>query len=296
MSRALRAALGKLYRAEDGRLAGSQLSSAQRKALDAFARQTGSVQIQPRGRGVFYRIVQPTVVERHWRDLTPIDADELDADLPKRAGNISRARSSKRSLHSHDLHYLLLKAAGPVQWRDGTGHRLDLGLATVRQGAAVLAIDNDMRKDGGWHTTGTLWLVENQALFDRLDWLPDRTHASVAYYGGQLRNGLIEWLAARPRAVRVRFFPDYDGVGLLNYARIKERLGDAVQLWLMPAWESRLRRYGNAELWQGTAREFEAAQRRLTGLVLEPEVLELIRTMQSLGMALEQEAVWVDTT
>ena len=47
-----------------------------------------------------------------------------------------------------------------------------------------------------------LWLVENQALFDRTDWLPEGTQASLLYYGGQLDGRLLSWLGHRPVPAR----------------------------------------------------------------------------------------------
>jgi hypothetical protein len=294
MSRSLRASLSKLRAAETGRLAGSSLSAAQRKALEAFARQTGAVASQPSGRGVVYRVVEAAVVERHWRNLAPVDAASLDTTLPIRSANIAQTRGSKSARHGHDVHYLLLKAVGPVIWHDSNGHRLNLQQATQQQGAAVLAIHKDPHSDQGWQTNEPLWLVENQALFDRLDWLPDESPQTIAYYGGHVRKNLIDWLAVRPRAASIRFFPDYDGVGLHNYARIKLRLGDSVSLWMMPDWESCLSHYGNNQLWQKTALDFNAAIRLLAPLLAaEPELQHLITAMQSQGLALEQEAVWL---
>ena len=293
MNRTLQAALGKLRLSSTGILPGSGLSPAQRRALERFAQATGSVQLRPNGRGVVYEIIQPAVVERHWRELSPVDLADLDDDLPNRARNIATSRSSKSAQHQHEIHYLLLKASsGPVTWQDDLGNQLDLRQSTDLQGAAALTI-----QDGNsWTTSGTLWLVENQALFDRLDWLPESPNTSVAYYSGQLRNGLIDWLAAKPRATTLWFFPDYDGVGLLNYARIKARLGNSIRLWIMPDWEAHLTRFGNAELWQATSREFHAALIHLAKLDLEPDLMTLIQAMQRNGLALEQETVWLQST
>lgn len=293
MTQRLRAALGKLRKAETA-LAGSALTPAQRRALEQFASQTGSVQMRPGGRGVVFVILQPAIVERHWRDLTPIDAEALPDDLPDRASNIAGTRSSKGAYHRHDHHYLLLKAGpGEVTWHNDAGHRLDLRKATDQQGAGVLSI----QANNTWRAPGPLWLVENQALFDRLDWLPDAgegdSGSCIAYYSGQLPTGLIDWLAEQPRASQLWCFPDYDGVGLLNYARLKARLGEAVRLWLMPDWQARLPRFGSNVLWQDTAREFHAARQRLESLEDDPDVQALIQAMQDRGLALEQEAVWL---
>lgn len=299
MNRSLQLALGRLRASEGGQLPGSQLGAGQRRALERFARQTGSIRIEPRGRGVVYRVVLPAVVERHWRELTPIEADQLDSRLPDRAGNIARARSSKSAAHRHDVHYLLLKARhGDVVWRDACGHSLDLTRATREQGVAALAVSGEAHGDGGWAAPGDLWLVENQALFTRLDWLPPAAAggapgASVAYYSGQLPNALIDWLALSSRAATLWFFPDYDGVGLLNYVRLRERVGATARLWLMPHWRARLQRFGSAALWRQTAREFDAALTRLQPLAQDEELHALVEAMQIEGMALEQEAVWL---
>ena len=290
MSRSLLAALEKLRESHTGSLPASVLSSAQRRSLESFAQTTKSVQMRPSGRGVVFAIINPEVVDKHWRELSPVDLMELDRTLPNRAKNIAIARSSKSQDHLHDVHYLLLKAGkGSVTWVDDAGHQLDLREMTDQQGAAAFAI----RENNSWATDGVLWFVENQALFDRLDWLPDEPNTSVAYYSGNLRNGFLEWLAAKPRAATIWFFPDYDGVGLMNYARIKACLGNKVHFWLMPEWKTKLTRLGNDTLWKDTFRDFQAAQGRLANLQIERELLTLMQSMQIHGLALEQEAIWL---
>ena len=98
---------------------------------------------------------------------------------------------------------------------------LDLTQATSTAGAGVLAIS----EEDYWRSDQPLWVVENQALFDRLDWLPPGSHGAVAYYAGQMPGRLLRWLARQPRASEVIMFPDYDGVGLLNYAKLLEACG-----------------------------------------------------------------------
>jgi hypothetical protein len=293
MSRSLLAALEKLRESYSGTLPASALSSAQRRSLETFAQTTKSVQMRPSGRGVVFEITQPSIVDKHWRDLSPVDVLDLDVDLPNRAKNIATNRSSKSQEHLHDVHYLLLKAGkGSVTWVDDAGHQLDLRQTTDQQGAAAFAI----RENNSWATDGVLWLVEIQALFDRLEWLPDELNTSVAYYSGNLRNSFLEWLAAKPRAKTIWFFPDYDGVGLMNYARIKACLGNKVHFWLMQEWETKLTHFGYDTLWKDTFRDFQSAQERLTKLQIEPELLQLMQSMQIHGLALEQEAIWLETS
>jgi hypothetical protein len=53
--------------------------------------------------------------------------------------------------------------------------------------------------EDGWITPEPISLVENLALFDRLDWLPEGAHGSLVYYGGRLSNVLLDSMAQRER-------------------------------------------------------------------------------------------------
>ncbi len=288
MSRVLAAALEKLLQAEDA-LPQSALTAAQRRALDEWGQRTRAVRVARQGRGVVYRALSLDVIRQHLRELAPDPAAAQDASLPARAANLARHRATKAGAHGHRRDYLLLKAAHGSLWHDANGRTLALDRQTEAQGAAVLAVGGGMPT---WRSEGALWLVENQALFDRLDWLP--TPATVAWYRGQVSGALLDWLEDAPRADMLWHFPDYDGVGLQNYSRLRRRLGAQVRFWLMPDWEVRLQRYGNGDLWRKTLREFESAVNALGRILEEEEALvRLIDTMRTLGRALEQEAVWL---
>jgi hypothetical protein len=66
-------------------------------------------------------------------------------------------------------------------------------------------------------------------------------------------------------------FPDYDGVGLLNFARLLKRSIAPVEFWLMPEWVASLRKYGSNPLWQKTESDFTAALARLDALGMPQE-------------------------
>ena len=281
---ALRAALLKLQ--GKSTLPASQFTAAQRMALDQFARQTGAVNCLRQGRGDVYSVCDQAVFDAHVSQLSPQVEPSIAEQLPLRAQHVAHARDSKARRHQHGSYYPLLKAVGDtVSWREvERGAELPLSAATRDFGAASLSIQSD----DAWHSEQALWLVENQALFDRTDWLPEGTQATLLYYGGQLDGRLLSWLGHRPRASQVILFADYDGVGLSNFARLREALGDACDFWLMPQWESKLARYGGVQLWRDTLRHFTTAVAQLP-----PSVRELTERMQYLGMALEQEAVWL---
>ena len=281
---ALRAALLKLQGKSS--LPASQFTAAQRMALDQFARRTGAVNCLRQGRGDVYSVCDQAVFDAHVTQLSPQVEPSIAEQLPLRAQHVAHARDSKARRHQHGSYYPLLKAVGDtVSWREvKRGAELPLSAATRDFGAASLSIQSD----DAWHSEQALWLVENQALFDRTDWLPEGTQATLLYYGGQLDGRLLSWLGHRPRASQVILFADYDGVGLSNFTRLREALGDACDFWLMPQWESTLARYGSVQLWRDTLRHFTTAAAQLPA-----PVRELTEQMQHLGMALEQEAVWL---
>ena len=203
MSRSLAAALAKLL-ASEGDTPASLFTEAQRKALDELLRRTGGASTLRQGRGVVYRISQRVSLETVLRDLSPADADTLPHDLPARARNVATRRDSKGGESGHGLHYMVLKAVGEnVSWAADDGRHIELSPLTDIAGAAALAI----RPTDSWHSSQPLWLIENQALFDRTDWLPEGTRASLAYYGGQIPAALLAWFAARPRAAAVILLP-----------------------------------------------------------------------------------------
>lgn len=293
MSRALIAGIKKLREASESGLPCSMLSAAQLTALDDLARSSGCIEKIKQGAGRVFVINKPSVLEQHWRQLVPRDVGELAEHLPTRARNIASARSSKSSEHGHEISYLLLKSSAEnVLWHDGKGNSINLSEITDTLGAAGLAVHGC----SGWATTSTLWLVENQEVFDRTDWLPGGQHASVAYYRGNLSNTVIDWLGKRNRSPTIWHFPDYDGVGLLNYARLKEKMGDAIRLWLMPNWRMLLKEMGNEKVWADTQNQFTAMLNHPGYHAFEPEVKELVDALRRSGMALEQESVWFATT
>lgn len=291
MSKALIAALNRLLQSETEQLSASQLTHSQKQALDELQRRTGALKIQRSGRGILYRIVDRDVLKQHLNQVAPLTSYQV-IGVPQRASNIGLSRSSKSSMHAHDFSYILLKVRGQAIWQRADGQYLDLLANQQQLGITALKLGDDNQDD--WCSTSPLWLVENQEVFDQLDWVPGSEAVTLLWYSGNLQNNLIDWLAKSKRATKIILFADYDGVGLQNYLRIKRKLREHVQFWLMPNWQSKLINYGNNELWQKTHPQFHESTPELSQLCsTEPELLELISAMQQNGLALEQEAVWL---
>ncbi|XOZ33163.1 hypothetical protein ACMDCT_13230 [Halomonadaceae bacterium KBTZ08] len=288
MSRALSAALAKLGNAEEGTCSSSALTRAQRRALEQFSRETGCVHWRRSGRGWLYEVSNRAVFERHLESLQPDSEASLDPTLNTRARNIATHRDSKASAPQHGHYYLLLKACNEgCIWGNDAGSQLELSESTRAYGLGALQV----QPSDSWRSAQPLWLVENQALFDDLSWMPPSVGGSVAYYAGNLANTLLNWLALRPRAPEIILFPDYDGVGLDNYRRLKEAVGEQARFWLMPDWQRLLTRYGNRAIWRQNVQSFECAREALATLAPDDPVHELIEVLAHHGMMLEQEAV-----
>jgi hypothetical protein len=293
MSKVTSAALAKLLDSSEIGVACSVFTIAQRDALENLGRKTGALRVETSGRGSVFRILDRIVLEGHLVELRPLRPDQLDSSIPNRAFNIAISRNSKVGETTHDKHYLLIKAiSGDIIWEDPNANqtrRLNLSEVTTTAGVGALALD----EEDAWCSDAPLWLVENQALFDRLDWLPEGTRGTVAYYAGQLPSRLLRWLGKQHRSPEVILFPDYDGVGLLNYARLKESCSSPCSFWLMPDWKQRLNTFGNNQIWQNTQQEFHSAIERLRLLGMDDGIEELCVSMSSQGLALEHESIWL---
>ncbi|MGO1246092.1 MAG: DUF7281 domain-containing protein [Oceanisphaera sp.] len=290
MSQTLVKVLTRLVEAYPDPIAGSTLTSPQKNQLEAFSRNTQSVQVTPKGRGVVYGILDMDVVKVTLEQLVP--NQHLSKAVPPRALNIGATRSSKQGRAGHDVTYVLAKTVANPLW-EASGVLTDhLNVATEEFGVFSLEIGGE--RNSNLHTHHSIWLVENQAVFDRLDWLHNSEPTTVIWYRGQLHNKLIEWLSAPERAPSVYLFADYDGVGLNNYRRLKDKLEKRAEFWMMPNWKELLNRYGQNQLWNDTAREFKSFERNSQKLLAQSPILrELITEMKKYGLALEQEAIWL---
>lgn len=288
MSKSLAAALARLLKYDES-APSSLFTRPQQQAIEDIARRTRAVSIVTAGRGVIYRIVKRDILVGHLRELRPMDAEEIGEDLPRRAANIAFSRDTKSGKSGHDCFYLLAKAISDnVSWHDAERQRnLDLSMVTQTASAGVLALN----QHSDWESESTLWLVENQELFDDIRWLPADATGTLAYYQGQLPTILLNWLAGAPRCPRIIFFPDYDGVGLKNYARLKQASATKTTFFMIPGWESMLVKFGNREIWLKTQDDFVEATQKLAKVGMEDSIAKLCQAMKNEGRALEHEAI-----
>ena len=284
----------------DQPLNSSAFTPSQRAQLEQFARETRQIEISKQGRSTQYRVINRQSVINYLRQLHPLDEDSLPADLPARSRNIGMDRNSKTGQSGHDCCYLLMKAwNSEVVWQNDND-AMHLSELTDRFGVAAMQISAShslrLRSGSAWQCNRPLLLVENQALFDRCDWLPGDFNGCLAYYAGQLSDVLLQWLSAEKRTDDVILFPDYDGIGLSNYVRLADVLhpSSTLHFYWLPDWESKLPKFGNTEIWLKTRVQFENAFEKLNAInAMNDDLIKLGHLSQRHGKALEQESIWL---
>jgi len=275
-----------------GVLKKSELTVGQRKALEELMQQTRFIEIVKQGRSTFYRATNKTALENYLAQQQPLTEVELPTDIPDRSRNVGLHGGSKKGKSTHNNYYLLMKAWGDdVIWSNGKT-QMDVVALTQQFGLAALQVSVNQ----SWQCNKPLLLIENQALFDRCDWLESSFEGCLIYYAGQLPDILLQWLAERPRSSQVILFPDYDGVGLSNYVRLLESIHPETKadFYWMPNWQDKLQMFGDSTVWAKTHTLFENACHKLQAIdAMDENFQQLAKLSQRAGKALEQEAVWL---
>ncbi|WP_375264244.1 hypothetical protein [Palleronia sp.] len=266
-----------LKRIEAGEIPASSLGVKQRRALDRFISETGGAVLERRGGGAVYRAKSASVISTHLARYR--DDPELAAG--QRAANLASNGSTKTGATGLGRCYPILRAVGGASWWNGT-RRLSL---TPDGEGAVGAMPIDAATT--WTSKEPLWLVENQAMLEDLSWLPTDEPCSVMWYSGRLHGLVLGWLSRSQVAPRLFHFPDYDGVGLAEHARLQAAGVKCLGFHLAPGWTELLAKRGSRELWEITRRFAPPADTLSGAAAVVHEALA-----QS-GKALEQEAAFL---
>lgn len=287
--RALVAALEKL-RDSGGEIPSSRLTQGQQRALEQWGSNTRAVGFRPAGRGKVYYVApgRELAIANALGEASPGIASGNIAELHPRAASLALHRTTKAGTMVAHHHLLPLKPAGQGAAWSSSHRTFEITVACEHTGAALLPI---VPADD-WHTSGDLWLVENQAMFDATTWLPPSAAGTVTYFAGEIHSRLMAWLEQRPRAARVVLFPDYDANGLSNLERLMARCASPVELYLFDGWEQALVTYGDRALHRTNLDAFHAVAGRLSGRA-KTAAAPLIEAMIQSGLSLEQEAAFL---
>lgn len=259
-----------------------------RNDLEQWGRRTGTLELVQQGRGSRLRVVNTDHLRSLVRQVFPADApDDEDSG---RVHNLAYARDTKAGATRLDVQYLLGKTIRvPAIHVDAGAREIDLVNIAATLGCFALPLSTTLP---GWKADAPILLVENQILFDRVEWLPPNWNGILLHYGGVLSELHLEWLA-RCQFPSVTLFADYDGAGLRNYSRLRDAVPGARWHWESD-WADALARYGNRDLWRKDKQraDFDAVWTKWEeGGWPDAELRPLMETMRRMGLMLEQE--WV---
>jgi hypothetical protein len=137
---------------------------------------------------------------------------------------------------------------------------------------------------------GRCALVENPAAlihFERLGLKADL----VIYGGGRISRSTVKWLGSMDDpSFRLIHLPDYDPVGLSEFIRLREALGERVQLHLPEDLAARFERMSNPALLRRSRSQALLANVRRSTLQSVRAVVDLIEKHNA---GLEQEALFI---
>ena len=262
----------------------SSIAQSLRKELEIWAERKGCISIQKAGKGKVFKVVDEKTLEWEITRLAP--KKDLD-NLPVRVQNLAKNSNTKAGQTALDFSYFLCKAVGDCVIVNG----VDVTFITKSIGCFALPIKDD---SDGFECNGSLILVENQQLIDDIKWVPTDFVGVVLYYAGNLSARLRTWLRKSSFA-RVILFPDYDAVGINNYANLVETLPDAQWFW-MHDWKMKLKKYGCKELRRKGNQEsmFDTLWSNFKEYGFPDAELESLMTeIRKQGKMLEQEAVLI---
>lgn len=266
----------------EGTINSSSLSASVYKELEHFGISRGFLVVEKAGRGKCLKVVNTRILEIEINRLSP-DVDSLN-DLSNRLKNLAVNKDTKTGETSLNFTYCICKAVGEGVVVNGC----DVSAITKSLGCFSLPVCDDAKDI---ECNGSLLLVENQLMIDDLKWIPVDFKGVVLYYAGNLSDRVLNWLKKSSFA-SVSIFPDYDAVGINNFANLKAVLPDAEWYWI-PDWNNVLEKFGNKDLW---AKENQQAlfenlwSKFMENGFPEQQIKTLMEEIRKQGKMLEQES------
>ena len=203
-------------------------------------------------------------------------------DAGNRAAGVARFRDSK-SFPSDTPEIISVRA-----WREEAlrqeGQSAAAARATTEHGVFSFLLEPDCS-----HTLhGPCALVENPAVFTRFEQLLPEVDL-VIYGQGRASNRLVDWLAKQTsQDFTLLHLPDYDPVGLDEFARLRARLGSRTSLHFPTGLAERFARFGNRSLLDKPNSQALLAKLRRSEL---DEVRRVVALINRHNAGLEQEAL-----
>lgn len=245
--------------------------------------QSGVVSEEKSGAGRRLVVRDPEALRLFFAGRYP-NADYFE-NAPSRVVGVAQVRDSK--VLANDAAEIVVVRA----WKNGTLHRagiaIDVAQATREHGVFAFSLaSNDV-----YSLSGSCALVENPVVFGLLERLS--LPVDIAILGhGRVSRRLLDWLVGMTsEEFKLLHLPDYDPVGLNEFARLRARLGKRVKLHLPDDLAKQFARFSKRSLMEGGNSQVVLRYLRESE---EPEVRAVVELIDRHNAGLEQEALLLD--
>lgn len=264
---------------EEGSVPRSQLSARSLKDLRSLV-DGGALSQARSGGGLIIEVKNPETLADFYRKRYPSDGKDVTG--PPRTRAVGMRRNAKR-VGRTNMEPVLVRAINQVLCsRNGTPVNL---LEVTRQtGSACLILEQGRF----WTMHATIAIVENLECFLHFERMGVAADLAV-YAAGRLSELALQWLSS-PELAACQFIHcgDYDPVGLDEFLRLKNIVGDRARLHIPSNLRDLVTTYGRPEL----LRDSEAILKRLRG-VSDQNVQKVVQVLDEIGCGLEQEALLI---
>lgn len=271
--------------AEENEVPYSLIPNSARIRLQKWGESTGAICIERAkvGAGRVFRLINQRIVEKEIKFIDPgFDISSLSSS---RLRNLAINKDTKAGRTTLECFYFPCKAVGESL----IINEIDVSAVTKALGCFALSVSE---KSEGAICEYDLMLVENQQLLDDLNWIPSNFKGVILYYAGNLSSRLRSWIK-KSSFTNIIHFPDYDAVGISNFANLLDDVPNARWFWI-PDWKEKLAKYGSKELRKKGNQDtiFENLWVRFKEKGFPDSELENLMTeIRKQGKMLEQEAV-----
>ena len=271
--------------AEENEVPYSLIPNSARIRLQKWGESTGAICIERAkvGAGRVFRLINQRIVEKEIKFIDPgFDISSLSSS---RLRNLAINKDTKAGRTTLECFYFPCKAVGESL----IINEIDVSAVTKALGCFALSVSE---KSEGAICEYDLMLVENQQLLDDLNWAPSNFKGVILYYAGNLSSRLRSWIK-KSSFTNIIHFPDYDAVGISNFANLLDDVPNARWFWI-PDWKEKLAKYGSKELRKKGNQDtiFENLWVRFKEKGFPDSELENLMTeIRKQGKMLEQEAV-----
>jgi hypothetical protein len=205
-----------------------------------------------------------------------------DPDLGTRTAGVARFRDSK-SFPSDTPEVISVRA-----WAGGA---LLKGVNPVPAISATLehgVFSFLLREETPYSLCGHCALVENPQVFTHFERLQLPVRLAIWVSRGRASTLLLEWLAVQAPDFTLVHLPDYDPVGLLEFIRLRKRVGPRVSLHLPEDIADRFKKYSNRSLLEKPLNQAMLTNLRSNRL---SEVRQVVALIDQNNACLEHEAL-----